>query len=266
MDDNFENKTVIITGGSAGVGAATARRFAAAGANLVLVARSRKNLERIAEELRAQARIITVPMDVANTDDCVNLLKKAQFEFEGVHILVNNAGTHIRGPVVKQSPEDLGRMIDVNLRAPIVLSRVALPFIKESGGGAIINVASLAGRTPVPGAATYSASKFGLRAFTFALAEELRDSDDAIKIAAVSPGPISTGFILSEIDAVEDVTFFSTDEYSRPGCSRNLKALCERPAGAFDAASQRAVDHTDLPIPEPWTTRASGAFGQRSPR
>ena len=207
MDDNFENKTVIITGGSAGVGAATARRFAAAGANLVLVARSRKNLERIAEELRAQARIITIPMDVANTDDCVNLLKKAQFEFEGVHVLVNNAGTHIRGPVSKQSPEDLGRMIDVNLRAPIVLSRIALPFIRESGGGAIINVASLAGRTPVPGAATYSASKFGLRAFTFALAEELRDSDETIKIAAVSPGPISTGFILSEIDAVEDVTF-----------------------------------------------------------
>ena len=207
MNDNFKNKTVIITGGSAGVGAATARRFAATGANLVLVARSRKNLERIAEELRAQTRIITVPMDVANIDDCVNLLKKAQFEFDGVHVLINNAGTHSRGPVAKQSPEDLSRMIDVNLRAPIVLSRVALPFIKESGGGAIINVASLAGQTPVPGAATYSASKFGLRAFTFALGEELRGADDVIKVATVSPGPISTGFILSEIDAVTDVTF-----------------------------------------------------------
>ncbi|MGH8222834.1 MAG: SDR family NAD(P)-dependent oxidoreductase, partial [Woeseiaceae bacterium] len=100
---------------------------------------------------------------------------------------------------------ELGRMIDVNLRAPIILTRLAIPYLKEAGGGAIVNVASLAGRTPVPGAATYSASKFGLRAFTFALGEELRGS--GIKVAAVSPGPIDTGFIMSSIDAVADVTF-----------------------------------------------------------
>ena len=78
-------------------------------------------------------------------------------------------------------------------------------MIKEAGEGAIINVASLAGRTPVPGAATYSASKFGMRAFTFALAEELRDTN--IKVAAVSPGPIDTGFIMANIDNVTDLTF-----------------------------------------------------------
>lgn len=205
MIENFDDKTVIITGGSEGVGAATARRFAAAGANLVLVARSRKKLERIAEELRGQARIVTVPMDVSDTDACINLLKKAQFEFDNVHVLVNNAGAHVRGAVESLDADDLGRMIDVNLRAPIILSRLAVPYLKEAGGGAIINVASLAGRTPVPGAATYSASKFGLRAFTFALAEELADTH--IKVAAVSPGPVQTGFILSDIDAVEDVTF-----------------------------------------------------------
>ena len=205
MDASFSGKTVVITGGSEGVGAATARRFAAAGANLVLAARTRKKLEAIAEELRGQTRIITVAMDVADTDACLNLFKKAQFEFDSVHVLVNNAGAHIRGAVEQMDADDLARMIDVNLRAPIVLSRLALPFIKESGGGAIINVASLAGRTPVPGAATYSASKFGLRAFTFALAQEQRNL--GVKIAAVSPGPISTGFILSDIDTVEDVTF-----------------------------------------------------------
>lgn len=206
MDEtSFDDKTVIITGGSEGVGAATARRFAAAGANLVLVARTRKNLERIADELRGEARIVTIAMDVSDTDACVNLFKKAQFEFDGVHVLVNNAGAHIRGPVESMNPDDLGMMIDVNLRAPICLSRMAIPFIKESGGGAIINVASLAGRTPVPGAATYSASKFGLRAFTFALGEELRDTN--VKVAAVSPGPVNTGFIMSNIDVVTDVTF-----------------------------------------------------------
>jgi short-subunit dehydrogenase len=86
-----------------------------------------------------------------------------------------------------------------------MLSRIALPYLREAGGGAIINVGSLAGRTPVPNSATYSASKSGLRAFTYAMFEELRDS--GIKIAVVSPGPIHTGFIMSDIDQVSDLTF-----------------------------------------------------------
>jgi short-subunit dehydrogenase len=205
MDNNFKEKTVIITGGSKGVGAATARKFAQAGANLVLVARGRKNLERMAEELRPQTKVEIIVMDVSDMDACTNLFKKAEFEFGGVHVLVNNAGYHERGPVQNIAIEDLGKMIEVNLAAPIILSRLAIPYIKQSGGGAIVNVGSLAGRTPVPGSATYSASKSGLRAFTRALAEELRDSE--IKVAIVSPGPIDTGFIMSDIDNVSDLTF-----------------------------------------------------------
>lgn len=201
----FNNKTVIITGGSEGVGAAAARKFAAAGANLMLVARSRKNLDAIAAELREQTRVEVYAMDVSDAEDCVNLFKKTEYEFGRVDVLVNNAGFHERGAVESVAADDLGRMIDVNLRAPIVLTRLALPHLREAGGGAIVNVASLAGRTPVPGSATYSASKFGLRAFTFALAEELRDT--RIKLAVVSPGPIDTGFIMSDIDNVSDITF-----------------------------------------------------------
>lgn len=205
MDYDFEGKTVIITGGSAGVGAATARLFAKHGANLVLVARGRRNLEKIAEELRSLTRVEIVAMDVSDTDACANLYRKAEFEFGSINILVNNAGYHERGPVEEISTQDLGAMIDVNLKAPIVLCKLAIKHMKEAGGGAIINVASLAGRTPVPGAATYSCSKFGLRAFTFALGEELKGSN--IKVAVVSPGPIDTGFIMSNIDTVADITF-----------------------------------------------------------
>ncbi|MDH4107638.1 MAG: SDR family oxidoreductase [Gammaproteobacteria bacterium] len=205
MNHDFEDKTVIITGASEGVGAATARRFAAEGANLVLVARTRRNLEAMAEELRGQARVLIVPMDVTDPDACQNLFKKALFEFHAVHVLVNNAGYHSRGAVENMPVEELGRMLDVNLKAPILLSRMAIPYIREAGGGAIINVASLSGRIPVPGAATYSASKFGLRAFTFALGAELDGS--GIKLAAVSPGPIDTGFLMSNIDSVTDLTF-----------------------------------------------------------
>ena len=205
MGPNFKDKTVIITGGSEGVGAACARNFADAGANLVLVARSKRNLEKIASELREKTRVEIVSMDVSDTDDCANLFKKAEFEFGAVHVLVNNAGFHQRGLAETINIADLGMMIDVNLKAPIILSRLALPYLKQSGDGAIINVGSLAGRTAVPGAATYSATKFGLRAFTMALADELRDSN--VKVATVSPGPIDTAFIMSDIDVVTDLTF-----------------------------------------------------------
>jgi len=201
----FNDKTVIVTGGSEGVGAAMARLFANAGANLMLVARSKRNLEAIAEELRDKTRVEIFAMDVSDTDACVSLFKKANFEFGRVDVLVNNAGFHKRGPVESVDANDLGKMIDVNLKAPIMLSRIAIPYLREAGGGAIINVGSLAGRLPVPNSAAYAASKAGLRSFTLSMAEEFRDS--GIKIAVVSPGPIDKGFIMSNIDDVSDLTF-----------------------------------------------------------
>lgn len=205
MENNFKDKTVVITGGSEGVGAATARKFANAGAKLVLAARGKKKLETIAEELRNKTEVMIVAMDVTDADACANLLKKAAFEFGAIHVLVNNAGYHARGPFQDVPADDLGTMIDVNLRAPVVLSRLVIPYLKEAGEGAIVNVGSLAGRTPVPGAAAYCATKFGLRTFTFALAEELRET--GIKLATVSPGPIDTGSIMDNIDVVTDLTF-----------------------------------------------------------
>lgn len=201
----FKNKTVIITGASEGVGAAAARKFADAGANLMLVARTRKNLEAMAEELHDRAKVEIFPMDVADAAACADLVKKTNFEFGRIDILVNNAGYHSRGAVESVESAELGRMIDVNLRAPLILTRLVLPSLREVGGGAIVNVGSLAGRTPVPNSAVYAASKAGLRSFTYSLAQELRD--DSIKVAVVSPGPIDTGFIMADIDKTSDLTF-----------------------------------------------------------
>lgn len=201
----FKDKTVIITGGSEGVGAATARLFAEAGANLMLVARNKKNLEAVAEELRDKTKVEIFAMDVSDADACVDVFKKAKFEFGTVDILVNNAGVHARSNVEDVEPAELARMVDVNLRAPILLSRLALPYLRESGQGAIINVGSLAGRVVYPGAATYAATKAGLRSFSLALADELRGT--GIKIGLVSPGPISTAFIMDDMDKVSDITF-----------------------------------------------------------
>jgi short-subunit dehydrogenase len=202
---DLRDKTVVITGGSKGVGAACARAFARAGANLVLAARNKKDLEAIAGELRAVTRVAILAMDVADEEACRNLLRKAQFEFGAVHVIVNNAGYHARGPFESVAAADMAMMVDVNLKAPIVMTRLALPYLREAGDGAIINVGSLAGMMGVPNSAVYSATKSGLRALTFALHEELRDS--GIKVAVVSPGPIDTGFIMSDIDAVSNLTF-----------------------------------------------------------
>ncbi len=227
----FKDKTVIIIGGSEGVGRETARKFADAGANLMLVARNKKNLDAVAEELRDKTRVEVFAMDVSDADACANLFKKAEFEFSRIDILVNNAGYNERGFVEAVAANDLGCIIDVNLKAPIILSRLVLPYLRETGGGAIINVASLAGRTPVPGSAVYSASKFGLRAFTFALADELQGS--GIKVAAVSPGPIDTGFIMSDIDGVSDLTF-----------SQPISTAAEVAQAILDLCSNRRREHS----------------------
>jgi short-subunit dehydrogenase len=201
----FKNKTVVITGASAGVGAACARAFADLGANLVLVARGVEALNKIADELQQTTTVLPVVMDVAQENACQDLVKMTVDKFGGLDVLVNNAGVHHRGDVVSQNPQNIAAMVDINLRAPLQLTAEALPYIQQSTQGAIVMVGSLAGRAPLQGAATYAATKAGLRAFTHALADELRGS--SVAVGVVSPGPIDTGFIMDQIDEVEDIVY-----------------------------------------------------------
>ncbi len=197
---SMANKVAVITGASAGVGEATARQLAAQGATLVLAARTPGPLQALATELGATA----VPTDVQQPADCQRLIDTALQQHGGIDLLVNNAGCNHRGEVREVGAEQLAQVIDVNLRAPLILTRLALDSLIERRG-AVVNVASLAGRTPLPHEAAYSASKFGLRAFTLALHEELRGS--GVRVSVVSPGPIDTGFIMQAIDEVPDTVF-----------------------------------------------------------
>jgi short-subunit dehydrogenase len=233
MTARFKEKTIIITGASAGVGAACARAFAAQKANLVLVARGQQGLDLIKEELSKQTRVLTVAMDVSDTEQCLALFAKTELEFGRVDVLVNNAGMHSRGNLETVSPADIGAMVDINLRAPMMLSCAAIPYLRRAGGGAIVMVGSLAGMAPLQGAATYSGTKAGLRAFAYALADEMRDSD--IYVGVVSPGPIDTGFIMDEIDKVEDIVF------SQPMSSAD--------AVADAVLSIAAGDRLEIPMP-----------------
>jgi len=248
----FNNKTVIITGGSEGVGKAAAGLFAEAGANLMLVARSKKNLDAVAKKLRGKTQVAVFAMDVSDNDSCVDLFKKTAFEFGQVDILVNNAGYHSRGPVEDVDIGDLEKMVDVNLKAPIVLSRIALPYLKEAGGGAIINVGSLAGRAPIPGSVSYAATKAGLRSFTYGLGMEL--AEDNIKVALVSPGPIDTGFIMADIDATSDLTF-----------SQPLSTAEEVAQAILDLCGNRIREQAMPPI-SGWLTMMAYIFPWLNPK
>ena len=246
MNSNFKNKTVIITGASAGVGAATARTFARLGANLVLVARGQAALDEITSELNELTSVINIAMDINNTDNQVSLLAKAEEHFGSVDVVVNNAGFHQRGDVADNNAADLAQMVDVNLRAPIQLSALVIPYLNKAGGGAIVNVGSLAGRTPLQGAATYAATKAGLRSFTYALADELKASN--IHVGVVSPGPINTGFIMAEIDKVEDIVF------SQPMSSP------EQVADAIVSIARGEKIEISLPRASGWLTTISYLF------
>jgi short-subunit dehydrogenase len=234
---DFHNRTVLITGASAGVGKAAAEAFHDAGANVVLIARTEAPLRRAAEKL---ARSHWIAVDVANTAAMERAMNECVERFGGIHGLVNNAGAHFRGNLEKRSVDEIATMVDVNLRAPLVLTRMILPWLRQNGGF-IVNVASLAGKVPLDGAATYSATKFGLRAFTIAMAQELRGT--GITVSAVSPGPIDTGFIMDDIDEVEDIVFSQTMcsasdvAHMILACARDGKLEREFPIGGAKLAT-----------------------------
>src|SRR5258705_4325249 len=136
----FNDRTVVITGASAGIGLACARKFAEAGANVVLVARGAAELERARAEIARLGPALAIAADVAAPDGPERIVGGALAQFGALHVLVNNAGKHTRGPVGELADADLAAMVDVNLRAPILLTRHALPHLIASGRGAVVNV------------------------------------------------------------------------------------------------------------------------------
>jgi len=196
---DLAGKVAIVTGASSGIGLAVTEKLVGLGAWVAMVARRKGTLEAEVARLGSD-RAAAFPLDVTDFDAVIALPERVLSHFGRLDILVNNAGLNHRGPILDHSVRALADIITTNLTAPIALTRAAVDKLRA--GGAIVNVASLAGMIPVPHEAAYSASKAGLRAFTRSLREEFPD----LYIATVCPGPVDTGFF-GDISSVPNLVF-----------------------------------------------------------
>ena len=232
MNHPLAGKIVIITGASSGVGEAAARSFASAGAKVVLAARTAAKIEQLAQSLGGLA----VPTDVTDLAALRQLVARTLATFGRIDVLVNNAAANARGTLDSLDPDAIATVIDTNLKAPLLLTRLALPHLRESRG-VVVNVASIAGHVPLPHEAPYCASKWGLRGFTFAVRHELKDA--GVALCVVSPGPIATPFVLDDLDHVPDLVF------SQPILTAEQVAEAVV-ACAVDRRAERAMPRTTL--------------------
>ena len=191
--DGLEGQAALVTGASSGLGRAVAIALARAGADVALIARSEKEL-RETEELvfRTGRRALVFPTDLASTTETRGAMERTVESFGRVDVLVNAAGTDTPGPVVDLEVEGWDRTLEVNLRAPFLLSKAAFPHMRDAGGGTIINISSVAGKKGWANASAYCASKFGLTGFTQALADE--GKEHGIRAIVLYPGAMSTNW------------------------------------------------------------------------
>lgn len=185
---NIAGSTALVTGASSGIGRAVAIALAAAGAQVVGLGRDVPALRSLAETNGITVRQV----DLESEDELRHFVEESLPDLPTVDILVNCAGSGRFAPLAEHSAEDIDRLLDVNVRAPIVLTKAVSPGMRQRGRGRVVNVASIAGRLGVPNETVYSASKGALAVFSRALDAELADS--GVGVTVVLPGVVQTSF------------------------------------------------------------------------
>lgn len=173
MDLQLKNKVAIVTGGSQGIGRATALRLAEEGASVVIAARGRELLDQVAAEIRAAGgSVAAVPADVSRADDCARLVAEAVKAFGRLDILVNNAGTSATGEFESVTDELWQADFELKLFAAIRLARLAIPHMKQQGGGRIVNITNIGAKQPRAKSMPTTVTRAAGLAFTKALSKE----------------------------------------------------------------------------------------------
>jgi len=189
---DFRGRSVVISGGSRGLGLAIARELAAEGAKLTLLARDAAELDRAAADLEGRgAHVLTIVCDITDPDVAKEVMDRVASRFGSVDMLINNAGLIQVGPVEHMSERDFEDAMDLHFWASLRLIRAAVPHMKRGGFGRIVNIASIGGLIAVPHMAPYTSSKFALVGLTRALRSEL--AKDGLLVTLVCPGVLKTG-------------------------------------------------------------------------
>ena len=194
MANTLQGKVVLITGASSGFGEEAARLFAKEGCRVVLAARRLEKLQQLAAEIQSEGgEAIAIPVDVNQKAEIDVMVQTALDLYERIDILFNNAGFGALDWFEELEPQrHIQTLVSVNLTGTMLVTRAVLPDMLDRGSGHIINMASVAGLIAAPLITTYSASKYGVRAFTDALRREV--SPLGIKVSGIYPGPAETEF------------------------------------------------------------------------
>jgi len=194
MQLDLSGRVVAITGGSSGIGEATARACAQAGASVALAARRADRIEALAAQLEAEhgVRALALPTDVGDETQARAFVERAHEQLGRLDALVNNAGVMLLGPIEGAPTDEWRRMIHANLFGVLYCTHAALPLMRAHGSGDIVNVSSVAGRVATAGAGVYNLTKWGVNAFSEALRQECTASGSGIRVTIVEPGAVAT--------------------------------------------------------------------------
>ena len=189
----LDGKIAVVTGGSKGIGFATAEELLKEGASVFICGRDEADLRSAVERLSEHGRVESMVCDVRNEDQVKELLDRCATVLGGIDVLVNNAGIGYFGKTVEDTTADEFRStLETNLFGVFYACHHAIPMMKRRGDGYIINISSLAGQNPHAKMAAYNASKFALNGFSEALMQEVRQ--DNIKVSYICPGSVNTSF------------------------------------------------------------------------
>lgn len=237
-------KRVLITGGSSGIGLASARRFAAGGAQVAVLARNELGLEEARAQTAGEGReCLSFSVDVTDREALERAVGQAASALGGLDVAVVNVGASTYGRFRDTPPRDFDRVLDVTFRGAVDTTRAVLPHLEASGGSLIV-VGSLASEVPMPRMSAYTAAKHAVRGFAEALRIELRTQRSSVSVSLVEPGPVDTPFWHN----------VASEDGLLPPAFRRVHPP-ERVAAAIERAERQAGDAT---VGRIWTVARLG--------
>ncbi len=242
------DRTVVVTGGTRGIGLVLAEGFVLAGARVVVASRKPDACERAAEHLRGLGgRAIGVPTHLGDVDALEALVQRTVDEYGGVDVVVNNAANALAQPLGEMTPDALAKSFEVNLRGPVFLVQAALPYLKASAKASVINMVSVGAFNFSAMTSIYSSNKAALMSFTRSMAAEFAPS--GIRVNAIAPGPVDTDMMRNNPQDVVDGMARSTflKRLASPDEMVGTALLLASDAGSYITGTVMIVDGGGTP-------------------